>query len=309
MVLQPHSYRLCRQSINFSLNVDTSKGPLTLPRTFSSINLNGRQSKVIVTDYTFGDSQLLYSTASIFFSGKIGSRDVLFLFGDSDQLHEAAFDTSLTNSLTESSSPHSSVNISSDTINAINTVTFLPGISGLVTVFDTSSLLVLFSDSVTAATFWAPVIPSSSEPLASYWQFGSNDTVLVGGPYLVRNATIEGSVLKLVGDLNESAILTVYASEAVKTVSWNGVLVEDLKRAQGDSSSALTGHLTIETSLSSLKTPALTNWRFADSLPEIKPEFSDQNWITANHTTTNIIQPPLFGDGRVLYGKGSLSFC
>lgn len=308
MILQLHFYRLYRQNINFSLNVNTSKGPLTLPRTFPSINLNGRQSKVVVTDYPFGDSQLLYSTASIFFSGTIGSRDVLFLFGDSDQFHEAAFDFPLTNSLTESTSFHSSVNISNDSINAINTVTFLPGINGLVTVFDTSSLLVLFSDPVTAATFWAPVIPSSSSPLASYWQFGSNDTILVGGPYLVRNATIEGSVLKLVGDLNESTILTVYAPETVKTVSWNGVLVENLKRAQSESS-ALTGHLTIQTSLSSLKTPALTSWRFSDSLPEIKPGFSDQDWITANHTTTNIIQPPLFGDGRVLYGKGFIPFC
>lgn len=289
------------QSTDFSLSVNTSKGLLTLPRTFPSINLDGRQSKVIVTDYAFGDSQLLYSTASIFFSGKIGNRDVLFLYGDSDQFHEAAFSFNSANSFTESTAYHPSVNISNDLANDINTVTFLPGMNGLVPVFDTSSLLVLFSDSVTVATFWAPVIPSSSSPLASYWQFGSNDTVLVGGPYLVRNATIEGSVLKLIGDLNESVILTVYAPETVKTVSWNGALVEDLKQAQGESS-ALMGHLTIQKSLTSLKTPELTDWRFSDSLPEIKPDFSDQGWIVANHTTTNIIQPPLFGDGRVLYG-------
>lgn len=241
---------------------------------------------------------MLYSTASILFSGKIGNRDVLFLFGDSDQFHEAAFDFSLTNSLLKS--PSSSVQITTDSVTAIDTVTFLPGTEGLVTVFETSSLLVLFSDSVTAATFWAPVIPGDS-PLASYWQFGSNETVLVGGPYLVRNATIQGSELKLTGDLNESAILTVFAPENIKAVSWNGVPVGELKQGQGDSS-ALTGQLTMK-SLSALQVPALTDWKFADSLPEIRTDFSDADWITANHTTTNIIQPPLFGDGKVLYGE------
>ncbi|GJJ09054.1 hypothetical protein Clacol_003276 [Clathrus columnatus] len=284
-------------STDFSLSVDTSKGVLSVPRTFSSINLNGRQSKVIVTDYTFGGSQLLYSTASVLFAGKIGNRDVLYLFGDSNQYHEAAFEISLTNSLLKSSSP--SISISSDSTNAIDTVTFLPGINGLVTIFETESLLVLFSDPITAATFWAPVVPGNS-PLTNYWQFGSNETVLVGGPYLVRNVTIEGNELKLTGDLNRSTILTVFAPDNVRTVSWNGLPVDELKQAQG-SSSALTGQLTME-SLSSLQAPQLTNWKFADSLPEIKSDFSDKNWVTANHTKTNIIVPPQFGDGRVLYG-------
>ncbi|KAF8572638.1 glycoside hydrolase family 35 protein, partial [Ramaria rubella] len=77
-------------SIGFTITVGTSQGTLTIPRTTRNITLDGRQSKVIVIDYTFGSSKLLYSTASILFAGKIGSRDVLFLFGDSNQDHEAA---------------------------------------------------------------------------------------------------------------------------------------------------------------------------------------------------------------------------
>ncbi|KAF8525605.1 glycoside hydrolase superfamily [Hysterangium stoloniferum] len=284
-------------SVDFTITAQTSVGTLTLPRTSSSIALDGRQSKVIVTDYSFGSSNLLYSTATIFFAGRIGSRDVLFLFGESAQSHEAALKLGPSNSGARAIS--SSVKFSSDNANDVTTVTFLPGITGLVTVWESSSQLVLFSDPVTAASFWAPVIPGSSD-LSQYWQFGSNDTVLVGGPYLVRNATIKNSELQLTGDLNTSVALTVFAPSNIKTVTWNGVPVSDLKDAQGKSS-AITGHLNMKAT-SSLRLPQLSDWKFADSLPEIQPTFNDANWITANHTTTNIIPPPLFGDGRVLYG-------
>jgi hypothetical protein len=253
---------------------------------------------VIVTDYSFGSSNLLYSTASIFFAGQIGSRDVLFLFGDSSQTHEAALKLRPGNSGAQETS--SFVRFSSSShLNAVTTLSFLPGIQGLVTVWESPSQLVFFSDPVTAASFWAPIIPGSSE-LSHYWQFGSNETVLVGGPYLVRNATIRNSELHLTGDLNASVALTVFAPGNIKTVTWNGEPVSDLKGINVDSS-VITGQLDMKVS-SSLQLPQLSDWKFADSLPEIQPAFNDANWIIANHTTTNIIPPPLFGDGRVLYG-------
>ncbi|KAJ3010139.1 hypothetical protein NUW54_g2579 [Trametes sanguinea] len=67
-------------SILFNITVPTSHGTLTLPQTTNGIALDGRQSKVLVTDYSFGArGSVLYSTASVFFAGTIGSRDVLFL--------------------------------------------------------------------------------------------------------------------------------------------------------------------------------------------------------------------------------------
>ncbi|KAF8508821.1 glycoside hydrolase family 35 protein [Hysterangium stoloniferum] len=284
-------------SVDFTITAQTSTGTLTLPRISNSIALDGRQSKVIVTDYSFGSSNLLYSTASIFFAGRIGSRDVLFLFGESTQSHEAALKLGPSNSGAWGIS--SFVKFSSDSANDVTTITFLPGITGLVTVWESSSQLVLFSDTVTATSFWAPVIPGSSD-LSQYWEFGSNETVLVGGPYLVRNATIQNSELQLTGDLNASVTLTVFAPSNIMTVTWNGMPISDLKDIQGKSS-AITGRLNMKAT-NSFRLPQLTNWKFADSLPEIQATFNDANWITANHTTTNIITPPVFGDGRVLYG-------
>jgi Beta-galactosidase, domain 3 len=194
----------------------------------------------------------------------------------------------------------SSVTISTDTTSKLSTVTVLPGSKGLVTLWESDSQMVLFSDPATAATFWAPVVPGKSA-LSSFWQFGSNETVLVGGPYLVRNATIKHSELVLTGDLNASVPLTVIAPSNVRSVSWNGISVPQVARASG-SSAMLTGHLNMSLNTNAVQIPALDTWKFANSLPEIQPSYSDAGWITANHTTTNSIQPPLFGDGRVLYG-------
>ncbi|TCD66865.1 hypothetical protein EIP91_000819 [Steccherinum ochraceum] len=293
-------------NIAFSITVPTSQGSLTLPSTFSQIALNGRQSKVLVTDHAFGaKSSLLYSTASIFFAGTIDKRDVLFLFGDADQSHEFAL--ALTGKAAVRSS-QADIKFTSHAGQKTTTVTVLPGVQGLVTVFESDTQLVLFSDPVTAATFWSPTIPAASGDLKNFWQFGSNNTILIGGPYLVRNATITKSgELALRGDLNATARLTLIAPSTVKSLSWNGerVPVDAAASASGHggkSSAIRTGQLDMAVKASSAKVPALTKWKFADSLPEIQSNFSDADWIVANHTTTNITTKPLFGDGQVLYG-------
>ena len=277
----------------------SSQGTLTLPQTTGSIALNGRQSKLIITDYSFGaKSSVLYTTASVFFAGTIGQRDVLFLFGDADQSHEFAL--ALTGAGTRSTS--SRVKFTSSTVGkGVTTVAVQPGSDGLLTIFDSPSQLILFADPVTAATFWAPAVRSPTRNTVpgfeSFWQFGTNTTVLVGGPNLVRNATISGSTLALRGDLNASVPLTVVAPPAVKQVTWNGARVT--VRSSG---ALLTGRLTESASVRNVTLPKLTGWKFNDSLPEIQPGFDDSTWTVANKTTTNISLKPQFGDGRVLYG-------
>lgn len=246
----------------------------------------------------------------MFFAGTIGNRDVLFLFGDSDQSHEVSLALSGANGVLGSSS-NPSVKISQSS-NSIQLVTLLPGIKGLVTIWESDSQVVMFSDPVTAATFWAPTIPSpSSNGLKNFWQFGSNTTVLVGGPYLVRNATLSRSgQLALRGDLNSSAMLTVIGPPQIRSVTWNGELVPDLtglsSNAAGPASvpsAILTGKLDMKVQTSGIHIPELTGWKFRDSLPEVQTGFSDAAWVVANHTTTNISPKPSFGDGRVLYGE------
>ncbi|PIL34810.1 hypothetical protein GSI_02597 [Ganoderma sinense ZZ0214-1] len=312
-------------NIAFTVSLPTSRGTLTLPATTGAIALHGRQSKLVVTDYTFGAAgALLYTTAAIFFAGTIGTRDVLFLYGHPSQAHEFAFTPAGAPSSFSSSPSSPLVQIQpSDSDKAgggASVVTVLPGVQGLVTVWESDMQLVLYADVTTAASFWAPPVRSSTANshtipgLDAFWQFGTNATVLVGGPYLVRNAslvdTAEGEgkgakTLALVGDLNASVPLTVFAPPEVVAVTWNGEPVGTMAQL---GASGLRAELTLkrelegEAGVKAVRVPELTGWRYADSLPEVGRGYDDAGWVVADKTSTNIPTKPAFGDGRVLYG-------
>jgi hypothetical protein len=281
--------------VTFKINVTTSAGNVQLPQIASSVTLGGRQSKVIVTDYVFGTSKLLYTTAQILFAGRIGTRDVLFLYGDATQEHETSLIlTGISRTQTNGSAVSFTMSNSKQTI-----INFLSGIEGLVIVHDSDTQLVMYGDKDTAATFWAPVISADDTPLANYWQVGTNTSVLIGGPYLCRNASILGSELALRGDLQTGVRLIVVAPDNITSITWNGDPVS--ADAAFITSGMFVGRIQPKTSASSILAPKLDNWKFANSLPEILDNFSDASWTIANHTTTNIPYKPYYGD-RVLYG-------
>lgn len=139
----------------------------------------------MLTDYPFGISgnKLLYSTASVLFAGEIGGVDTVLLYGDVDQAHEFAL-----------------VSGASRNGGSTKTITVTPqNFKGGFQVVDAPTSkaggrLVLWADSVTAGTFSAPAVLSASRSsgnkLANFFQLGTNSSVLVSGPYLVRNATL-----------------------------------------------------------------------------------------------------------------------
>ncbi|KAF8879099.1 glycoside hydrolase family 35 protein [Gymnopilus junonius] len=292
----------------FKLNATVSGAPVQIPIVIPSITLGGRESKVIVTDYSFGtSSKIAFSTAQIFFAGAIDKRDVIFLHGNSTQDHEAAIQfTGIPNNFHNTSA--SLVKFTNGTAGlapSTTLVSFFSGIEGLVTIWDSDTQLVLYADSDTAATFWAPVISGKSGvPLKNFWGIGTNESVLVGGPYLVRNASISGSHLALRGDLKTGVRLTVIGPKAIRSISWNGETVDpDIAAASAVSTSgAFVGQLGLSKAFSGVTIPKLTGWKFKDSLPEIQHTFNDGSWTIANHTTTNIPLKPYYGDGSILYG-------
>ncbi|KAF9258328.1 glycoside hydrolase family 35 protein [Marasmius fiardii PR-910] len=301
----------------FKLNVTTADGSkIQIP---TAVTLSGRQSKVIVTDYAFGaKSRALYSTAQVFFAGTIDGRDILFLYGDSKQEHVAAIQFTGTPTSGVLSPGSSQIKFTGTEAGAnangnATIIDFFPGIQGLVTIYDSDTQLILFADTATVDTFWAPTIAGTGD-LANFWSLGTNQTVLVGGPYLVRSASISGDQLALRGDLNISdgagdVMLTVIAPKGINRVSWNladvslstsflptswisGTIPRNDSGLDA-STSSLNGRITL---------PNLNQWKFKDSLPEIVAGFDDSKWAVANHTRTNIPQKPHYGDGRILYG-------
>ncbi|GLB38736.1 putative glycoside hydrolase family 35 protein [Lyophyllum shimeji] len=273
-------------NITFKLNVTTSTGNLQVPVVSSSIALSGRQSKVVVTDYAFGkSSRALYSTAQVLYASTIDGRDVLFLHGDSSQEHEAAVMLTGTPNKVQ---PSPLVTLSHDRAGlapSTTVISFLPGIQGS-------------SPSGTLTPNW-------SYPLRNYWGLGTNTSVLVGGPYLVRNASISGTTLALRGDLKTDVRLTVIAPRSVRSITWNGDPVSSDVSASSSSVTAIggfVGQLRMSKHVRGISVPKLGGWRFKDSLPEIGEGFDDSGWVVADRTTTNIPLKPYYGDGRVLYG-------
>ncbi len=281
------TFSIHRDTISYSLTVPTSNGTLRIPQQLpgNTISLFGRQSRVIVTDYSFGkSSKLLYSTARILFAGTIGTRDVILLYGDPNEGAEFATDD--------------------------NVFSFPPGsfkansIQPVVKPKSNHAPLLIYADASIASAFFAPVLPSTGN-FSAFWQFGSNNTILVSGPNLVRNASLssDGTRLALRGDLNVSTDLTLLVPPTVKSVTWNGQNVRVTEMDQIPGLGFLHGQLKFTLNKErDIRVPSLTGWKFQDSLPEVKDGFDDSKWVTADHTTTNITQKPLFGDGRVLYG-------
>ena len=77
---------------------------------------------------------------------------------------------------------------------------------------------VMIADKKTATDFWAPRLAPSS----GFSHFDASPAVpsiLVGGPYLVRSASIQGSNLALQGDLNATTGIDIFAPNKIKTVT------------------------------------------------------------------------------------------
>lgn len=94
-----HSDYSSEASTNYTLSLPTSAGNISIPQLGGSLTLNGRDSKVHVTDYPLGDSKLLYSTAEIFTWQHSENKTILVVYGGPNELHELAVAGTATGSL------------------------------------------------------------------------------------------------------------------------------------------------------------------------------------------------------------------
>ena len=61
-----HGDYTSQESTPYRLTVTTSQGIIGIPQLSSTLTLNGRDSKIHVTDYDVGGTKMLYSSAEIF---------------------------------------------------------------------------------------------------------------------------------------------------------------------------------------------------------------------------------------------------
>lgn len=96
-----HSDYTSQASTNYTLSLPTSAGNITIPQLGGSLTLNGRDSKVHLTEYPVGDSKLLYSTAEVFTWQAFEDKTVLVVYGGPNELHELAVAGTSTGSVVE----------------------------------------------------------------------------------------------------------------------------------------------------------------------------------------------------------------
>ncbi|KAL6154697.1 hypothetical protein ACJQWK_00661 [Exserohilum turcicum] len=255
-----------RDVTSFSITVKTSQGDVTIP----SMQLAGRQSRWVVTDYEVGNETLLYSSAEIASYG-LFDRPVLVLYTREGQAGEFAFKSH--GSLTFKSWGAES-GIASGKANGTYSSFKFTQSKGATIVEFSNGVLAYLLDIPSAWTFFAP--PTTKDPNVT-----PDKQIFVLGPYLVRSASVSGGTVAVVGDNANATTIEVYAGASVTKISWNGKDLDTTRTPYGSLSATLKGISDRKITL-----PALSNFKAADSAPETDPAYDDSRWTVANKTTT-----------------------
>jgi hypothetical protein len=88
-----HSDYTSTSSTSYKLKLPTSKGKVSIPALYGSLTLNGRDSKIVVTDYDVRGFTLLYSTAEILTHQRYENKTVLIVYTGPGETNELAVKT------------------------------------------------------------------------------------------------------------------------------------------------------------------------------------------------------------------------
>lgn len=230
-----------------------------------SLELNGREAKMLVSGYAFGDQQLVYSTSEIMTQAKVGANDTALLYGTTGQTGETVLRYATQPKVTVLSGQATStwdaakgdLRLDYTHQGLINVLIQEPG---------KAPFTLLIADTATSGSFWK--------------QDTAAGAVLERGSELVRTASTAGPVLALTGDTSAAGPLEVWAPASVKVVTWNGRPIRTARTASGTLLGRLDGPCPVTL-------PALTTWSHQYETPEREPGFDDSSWVKADHLTTN----------------------
>lgn len=250
-----------------------------MPSGSGSLVLEGRQTKIVPTDYKTGKTNILYSTAEIATWTVVDGKDIVLFYLKEGQAGEIAVSGITSGGITVSGAGSATSRLNKGSL----VVEFVQA-AGL-TVVELPGAQFLLTNRPTAYQFWAPGINTA-------YHEAPQAQVLVSGPYLVRNATARGTILDLVGDINKDTKLEVFANSTFSAITWNGETLSTSKTKYGSRVASLVGPILKQLVIPSLNSTSLT-WKTIDSLPEIDPKFDDSTWVKADKmSSTNQYYPP-----------------
>ncbi len=245
----------------------------------TSIELLGRDARLLLTNYAFDGQQLQYSTSELMTHADLGDSALALLYGPAGTDGETV--------LRYSSQPtvnvvHGSVQSTWDPTRGDLRLDYIH--SGLAEVQISGGgrppLELLIAEKNIAEDFW----PEST----------SAGPALVQGAYLVRTARANGGTLALTGDTSTGGPISVWAAPSIKSLTWNGQRVSTSKQSDGSLTGTVPGPAAVNL-------PTLSNWRFRFETPEAQPFYDDSTWTLADHPTTSnptapVTTPVLYAD-------------
>jgi len=276
-----HANTTLQTQVSFKHNMITSVGDLVVPQYAPETVLNGRQSKILVSDFNAGRQKIIYSTAEVLAVSVINQKPVIALWvptGESGEFYLQGV-------------KHGNV----AKCDGCSSVGFYQNSKGVVTAFTQgkgqsvlkydNGVTVVVLDRSAAYKMWQSVLTNNPQvPL--------NETILISGPYLIRTASISEKTLAITGDYSNTNSLEIFAPP-VKTVTFNGAKLSINSTSYG---SIIASLLPSNETIASInaKLPALHTWKVADSLPERFAEYNDSSlgWVNADHNKTQNPTPP-----------------
>ncbi|KAJ4357598.1 uncharacterized protein N0V89_002174 [Didymosphaeria variabile] len=267
-------------SVSYKLRLPTSAGNITVPQLGGTLSLNGRDSKIHVTDYPVGDYNLLYSSAEVFTWKKHGSRTTLVVYGGPNEHHELA--VSKTSGAT--SVEGSGIKFSNRNGNTILNWESSPNRR---TVRISTDLYIIVLDRNSAYDYWTV---STDEGSYSHELTPSSELIVKAG-YLLRTASISDGKIHLTGDINATTTVEVVAGahEKIKGLTFNSADV----KATLDRNGFLKSSIAFTAPKINLPDLSTLPWHSIDTLPELLPDYDDSSWVDADHTNTNNTYWPL----------------
>lgn len=259
----------------YTLSVSTSLGNVVIPQLGGTLSINGRDSKIHVTDYDIGGTSLLYSTADIFTWTKgVGSQRTVILYGGAGETHELALPASnFTPTVIEGSG------VAIRQVNSSWVLQWQVEPQRRVVQAGDLSLFLLWRNE--AYNYWSLELPAP-EPVSNYTS-PSKSAVLVKAGYLLRNVEVTGSSVRLTGDVNATTDIEIISVpySGITDITFNG---EPLQSGVSEFGRLIA---TVNYAPPMISGPTLSGWKYIDSLPEIQPTYDDSLWTACDQLTTN----------------------
>jgi Beta-galactosidase, domain 2/Beta-galactosidase, domain 3/Beta-galactosidase jelly roll domain/Glycosyl hydrolases family 35 len=260
-----------------SMKLRTNAGVVSVPE----VELNGRQSKIVVTDYRVGSTNLLYSSADILTYG-LFQEAIVVIYLNNGQRGEFGLkvDSSVTFKAFGAKSDFTSEQGKSSTGETFVRYHWTQP-HGQVVVKFSNGIVFLLLDIPTAWKFFAPA--STVAP-----NLNATDHVFVIGPYLVRDTTVSGNEVRITGDWNKHTDIEVFGLSKDSQIVWNGQHLKSTPTEYGSIIASIAG---IEGRV--VKLPELISWNAADSLPEKSRTFDDSKFTDCSKmaTSKNVARP------------------